>query len=233
MVHHIDNMHAEGAGNHAVDNLMVLCRGCHLKEHRAADGRLRGLSRFEKGILYVLEGMRRDFGIDMTDDNFVDTPKRFSRAMAEILSGAFETEQQVAGILSTAFDGAGFDEILAARKIEAVSLCPHHLLPVKYEISVAYLPGNGRVLGLSKLVRLAGVLAARPVLQETMTIDIAKALMEKVQARGAAVFVKGQHSCMWARGVRQNSEVVTSACLGFFREDANARREVEALLGIK
>ena len=231
-VHHIDGMHAEQAGNHELENLMVLCPKCHAKTHRAASGQMRGISRFEKGILYVLEGMRRDFGIDMNDENFSDTPLRFARAMSEILSGAYKTDEQVDEILGTAFPSGGFDEILVARGIEAVSLCPHHLLPVRYLISVAYLPGNGKVLGLSKLARLASVLAARPVLQEKMTMDIANAFIKKVQAKGAAVYVSGRHSCMWARGVKQDIDVRTSAMLGVFRDDRGAQQEVTALLGI-
>jgi GTP cyclohydrolase I len=232
IVHHKNMLHAGSSiGDHRIENLAVLCRKCHMAEHRDESGRLRGLDKFEKGILYVLDGMRRDFGIDVADANFRDTPKRFARALSEILAGANDTQAQVDEIVATRFESGDFDQMLVAQKIQAVSLCPHHLLPVQYEVSVGYLPGDGKVLGLSKLVRLANVLAARPVLQETMTVDIAKVLMERVGARGAGVFVRGRHACMWARGVKNDSVVVTSALKGDFDKNADTRQEFLSMAG--
>lgn len=226
-VHHKDMNHADAAGNHSLENLEVVCRRCHSKLHRQSDGKFRGLSRFEKGIIYVLEGMRRDFGIDVMDENFKDTPKRFARAMSEMLFGAYDTKRQIEEILASSFDAEGFDQFLVVKNVPVASLCPHHLLPVRYAITIGYLPGDGgRVLGLSKLPRLAEVIAARPVLQEVVTREIATFLMEEAKAAGAAVVVRGEHSCMWARGVKKDCNVLTSVMLGTFRENASARMEI-------
>jgi GTP cyclohydrolase I len=104
-------------------------------------------------------------------------------------------------------------------------MCPHHLLPVIYRVSVAYLPGS-RVLGISKLSRMVHLMARRPILQEDLTQELAATLHSRLQTRGSAAYVEGLHLCMAARGVEAHeARVVTSAMLGAFREYPSTRQE--------
>lgn len=103
-------------------------------------------------------------------------------------------------------------------------MCPHHLLPVEYNISVGYIP-HGKVLGISKLSRLVEVLAKRPVLQETLTHDIVDYLNMSLGVAGAICEVEGVHFCMKMRGVKQqNSKMITSAISGVFKDKNNGAR---------
>lgn len=129
-------------------------------------------------------------------------------------------------ILSRTFDEKS-DEVVILRGIEFTSLCRHHLLPFSGTADVGYLPGEtGKVVGLSKLARLVDCFARRLQLQERMTRQIAESLMGHLNARGAAVVVRAKHSCMACRGVKKASAtMVTSCCLGAFREDGRLRSE--------
>lgn len=144
----------------------------------------------------------------------------------ELLRGSRGTEDQVKECLVD-FPGKGFDEMVLAKNVWATGLCPHHLAPIEYRISVGYIPDDrGQVLGLSKLVRLARLLASRPVLHEQVSRDIVSVLMNRVGAKGAGCVVKGRHGCMVFRGVQSHdSEIVTSSMLGNFREDHRVRDE--------
>jgi GTP cyclohydrolase I len=104
-------------------------------------------------------------------------------------------------------------------------MCPHHLLPVIYRVSVAYLPAV-RVLGISKLARAVHLLSRRPALQEDLTQDLAMLLHERLESRGSAVFIEGLHLCMAARGIEAHeTSVVTSAVRGAFLEQPATRQE--------
>jgi GTP cyclohydrolase I len=104
-------------------------------------------------------------------------------------------------------------------------VCPHHLLPVIYRVSVAYLPGP-RVLGISKLSRLVHLLARRPILQEDLTHELAEILSTRLETRGSAAYVEGLHLCMAARGIEAHeARVVTSAVRGVFRDQPATRQE--------
>lgn len=104
-------------------------------------------------------------------------------------------------------------------------LCPHHLLPVIYKISLGYLPDQ-KIVGISKLARAARLFAAQPMLQETMTCTLAQTIMDHLDARGAAVSVRGFHLCMAARGARcHESAIFTSSYRGLFKEDSSLKTE--------
>ncbi len=236
IAHHRDLNNIPGElGNHAVENLMVLCKSCHGKLHNElSEGikRFTGIKSVEKGVHYILKGLKDDFGLDLYDENFKDTPKRVARAYAEIFSGIKDTDKQVKEILNTAFP-CEFDEMIISKNVEVFSMCPHHLLPVHYKISVGYIttPQLGKVIGISKLARLVEILAKRPVLQEKLTMDITKALMSLEGCRGAACIVDGQHYCMIMRGAKQSqSHTMTSSMVGAFFTSSAARMEFTALL---
>ena len=120
--------------------------------------------------------------------------------------------------------------MVVVKDIEMFSLCEHHLLPFFGRCHVAYIP-NKRVVGLSKIPRLVNMFARRLQIQERLTSQIAKAIEECLQPQGVGVIVEARHLCMVMRGVeKQNSQAVTSAMLGVFRDIKQTRDEFLALV---
>lgn len=156
----------------------------------------------------------RCIGEDPDREGLVDTPKRVVKALTEMTAGL---HQDPKAILGTTFAEA-YDEMVVVRNIRFTSLCEHHLLPFDGEAVVAYIP-NKRVVGLSKIPRLAQVLAQRPQMQERLTQQIAHTLNEVLEPLGVGVLMRAHHSCMGCRGVRQpDADMVTSCLLGAMRE---------------
>jgi GTP cyclohydrolase IA len=144
--------------------------------------------------------------------------------MSELVYCTEEVNAEVAHMLSRTFP-ARYDEMVISKHNTAFGVCPHHLLPVIYRISVAYIPQN-KVLGISKLSRICALLARRPVLQEDLTHQLAHILHEDLESRGAAAYIEGLHMCMAARGAQAHeARVVTSAVHGVFRDQLATRQE--------
>jgi GTP cyclohydrolase I len=152
------------------------------------------------------------------------TPARVARMYAEIFAGLREDP----GEHLTATFEADHDELVLVRDIPIYSVCEHHLLPWLGKAHVAYLPGeDGRVTGLSKLVRLVEGYAKRPQVQERLTSQIADALVRKLSPLGVLVVIEAEHLCMSMRGVKKPGAItVTSAVRGHFLTSAAARAEV-------
>lgn len=161
-------------------------------------------------------------GEDPGREGLLETPARVAKAWGEFTCGY---AMNPAEILKTFEDGAeGTDEMVIVHNIPVMSRCEHHLEQISGIAHVAYIP-NGKVVGLSKLARLVDVFARRLQVQERMTVQIADALMEHVQPKGAAVLVRASHGCMAARGVKiHGSETTTSALRGVLK-DGPARAE--------
>jgi GTP cyclohydrolase IA len=235
-VHHVDWVHTgTELTDNSLENLRVLCKSCHRKLHNElskCSKKFYGIRSIEKGVHYLFKGLKLAFKLDLKDDNFKETPQRVARAYAEIFEGVENTDAQVKDILATGFPCESSQMVLI-KDIRAFSMCPHHLLPVDYTITVAYLPSrkkHGKVLGLSKLARLVEILARRPVLQEKLVHDVASALMTLKGCRGAACLAKGRHYCMIMRGVKQpDSVTVTSSLKGAFLTNATVRGEFLSL----
>lgn len=159
-----------------------------------------------------------------SDDNFTDTAGRAAHAMLELIRPVDEIDDQVRQMLERTFP-ATYDGMVISKHNTCFGMCPHHLLPVIYRVSVAYLPAT-RVLGISKLSRLVHLLARRPVLQEDLTNELAVILHDRLESRGSAVFIEGLHMCMAARGIEAHeASVMTSAVRGAFRDQAATRQE--------
>ena len=141
----------------------------------------------------------------------------------EITSGLRADPTQV---LQAVFE-AGHDEMVMIRDIPMASICEHHLIPFVGKAHVAYIPNEqGQITGLSKLAR-------RPQVQERLTAQIADAMVERLEPRGALVVIEAEHLCMSMRGVRKPGAItVTSAVRGSFRDSLSTRMEAMNLLGV-
>jgi len=158
---------------------------------------------------------------------FGQTPERLERMFQEFCW----TQEQIEYELGKAFEKVfknPYNEMLVVKAMNVWTLCPHHLLPCHFQVTIGYVP-NGEVLGLSKFSRIAEVLARRPIMQEEYSTELADMLMERLKPKGVAVQVVGVHGCMTARGVKQHSEVITSTIRGVFEEEPATRAEFMAL----
>jgi len=194
-----------------------------------AEGRGVGYEVMDSAILGV-EHMLKMIGEDPEREGLVDTPYRVTKSMFEMTVGY---EQDPAEILGRSFDleDVSYSGAVVLRNTEFVSLCEHHCLPFFGTASIAYIPSDGRVVGISKLARLVDCFARRLQVQERLTSQIADAIQEELKPIGVAVLIKAQHLCMKVRGVEKNSsEMVTSTLYGSFLEDPSARQEVMSLL---
>ena len=150
------------------------------------------------------------------------TPIRVAEMYDELLSGY---SQDPHALLNGALFDVEYDEMVVVKSIEFYSLCEHHLLPFYGNAHVGYLPSS-KVVGLSKIPRIVDMFARRLQVQERMTQQIAQFLDELIAPRGVGVVVEAAHMCTMMRGVRkQNSNMVTSALLGAFRNQHATRDE--------
>jgi len=179
---------------------------------------------FIEGYQKILEGLDV-LGYDTaTDANFNGTAERAAKGLAELIKGGEAVDARIDELLSKTFP-AQYQEMVISKHNVAFGVCPHHLLPVIYRISVAYIPSD-KVLGISKLSRLAQLLARAAVLQEEMTHNLCKLLHERLNSEGAAVYVEGLHLCMASRGVQAHeARVCTSAMRGVFLDQLATRQE--------
>lgn len=162
-------------------------------------------------------------GEDPERDGLLATPDRVARMWAEVASGLHDDPRRH---LQTTFE-ADHDEMVMVRDIPLYSMCEHHLVPFVGKAHVAYIPNDdGRVIGLSKVARLADGYARRPQVQERLTSQVADALAETLEPKGVMVVVEAEHMCMSMRGVRMaGSSTVTSAVRGLFRTNVSTRQE--------
>ena len=169
-----------------------------------------------------------DIGDDPYREGVLETPKRVIKSWKELYSGYNQDPRDV----FKTFENEGFDNMVICKDIEFYSMCEHHMLPFFGKAHVAYIP-NDKIIGLSKLARLTNVFSRRLQNQERLTDQIAKTLMENLEAKGAGVIMEGKHFCMMSRGVqKQNSSLITSSLYGVFREQS-VRQEFLTLIGGK
>lgn len=156
-----------------------------------------------------------------------ETPARMAKAWAHFTSGY---AVDIAKLLKTFEDGAeNYDEMVIVKNIPIYSRCEHHLESIFGTATIAYIP-NGRVVGLSKLSRVADAFARRLQVQERLTTQIADALDEHLHPKGVGVIIKARHLCMEARGVcQQGHHTITSALRGVIKGDPTARAEFLSL----
>ena len=156
-------------------------------------------------------------GEDPGREGLLETPKRVRKAFKEYFKGYQEDPYK---ILSKTFgDVDGYNDIVIQKNISVQSHCEHHMAPIIGIAHVAYIP-NERVVGLSKLARVVEVFSKRLQTQERLTMQIAKTVMEALDAKGVAVTIDSNHMCMTMRGVKkEQATTVTNYYLGQFKED--------------
>jgi GTP cyclohydrolase I len=164
----------------------------------------------------------RELGEDPEREGLRRTPGRVARSLEFLLRG-YRTD--VESITKQALMSEEQPNMIVLKDIEIYSLCEHHLLPFFGRCHVGYI-GRKRVIGVSKIARLAEAYARRLQVQERLTQQIARALMTAVDAEGVGVVIEARHLCMMMRGVeKQNAHAVTSSMLGRFRSDIRTREE--------
>jgi GTP cyclohydrolase I len=176
----------------------------------------------ESSVEEAVALLLRAIGEDPSREGLEKTPGRVARAMDLLTSGASKTSLDVleGGVFSDTYEG-----MVLVQGIEFYSLCEHHLLPFFGRAHIAYLPA-GKVIGLSRLPRLLDVYARRLQVQERLTDQVARAVMQAIEPRGVAVRLEAAHFCMMMRGVeKRESTTLTSSYLGAFDTDFNLRQE--------
>ena len=156
-------------------------------------------------------------GEDPNREGLLETPKRVMKAYKEYFAGY---KIDPSKILDKTFgDVDGYDDMVIQKNISIQSHCEHHMAPIIGKAHVAYIPKE-RVVGLSKLARVVEVFSKRLQTQERLTMQVAKTLMESLDAKGVAVTIDSTHQCMTMRGIKkEQASTVTNYYLGQFKED--------------
>jgi len=168
-----------------------------------------------------------ELGEDPEREGLRGTPKRVAEALTFLTSGYRQTPKQV---LNGAVFQGHMNHMIIVRDIEVYSLCEHHLLPFYGRCHVGYI-AKDKVVGVSKIARIVDCFARRLQIQERMTEQVAKAVLQEAEAEGVGVVMECRHLCMMMRGVeKQNSVMTTSVVLGSFRDDPATRQEFMTLI---
>lgn len=168
-------------------------------------------------------------GDDPDREGLIETPNRVVRAYQEFFAGYAEDPVAVLGKSFEEMDG--YDEMVLVRDIRLESHCEHHIVPILGRVHIAYLPRE-RVVGISKLARVADIYARRMQIQEKLTAQIANCIDSVLQPRGVAVLVEAAHQCMTTRGIRKSeADTVTSRFTGEFRDNINLTNQFMKLIG--
>lgn len=207
---------------------------CLSRTHRNEEEELDNMADSYRNLL-------KSIGENPDRDGLVDTPMRAAKALmfftkvttSNIFLSSVDLFMPFQGYEDSIKDAVGdaifneeTDEVVVVKDIEMFSLCEHHLVPFYGKVHIAYLPQN-RVLGLSKLARIVELYSRRLQVQERLTREIAKGVMEAVQPTGVdVVIIEATHMCMVMRGVQKvNSKTITSYMLGELRENPKTRNE--------
>src|SRR5437762_3500665 len=181
------------------------------------------LDKIERGVRLLLEGI----GEDPDREGLQKTPERVAQFYVELTEGMWvDPGEQIIPL-----PGDTHDEMVLVKDISIASVCEHHLAPFVGKCHIAYIPKNGRIIGLSKLARIAETFARRLQVQERLTQQIAHTLFDKLSPIGVMVVIEAEHTCMTLRGVKKPGAItITSAVLGGFRKDSRTRAEAMSLI---
>ena len=179
-------------------------------------------------VAELIRELLTEIGEDPDREGLRKTPARVAAAY-EFLTNGYR--QNIEEVINGAIFHAESNNMIIARDIEVYSLCEHHVLPFFGRCHVGYI-ARKRILGLSKISRIVDFYARRLQIQERLTAQIARAIMDNTEAEGVGVVVECRHLCSMMRGVeKQNSVMTTSSVLGSFHNDAVTRNEFLSLIG--
>ncbi|MDR0974522.1 MAG: GTP cyclohydrolase I [Ruminococcus sp.] len=182
-------------------------------------------------IKYHIKGLLEAIGEDSSREGLLDTPERVANAIEEQLAGINLTNAQIAEMFGKTFESPinieTADDIVIVKDIDAFSYCEHHLaLMYDMKITVAYIP-RGKILGLSKIARIAETAAKRLTIQERLGRDISEIIQIASGSEDAAVFISAKHSCITARGIKNVGSLTTTSTLtGRFLSDERLRNKL-------
>lgn len=179
----------------------------------------------EEKIKYHIRGLLEAIGEDPDREGLIDTPARVARMYSEVFEGIRYTNREIAEMFDRTFEDdlalSNSNDMVIVKDIDVFSYCEHHMaLMYDMKVTVAYIP-NGKVIGLSKIARIADMVAKRLQLQERIGSDIAEVISLVTGTDDVAVIIEGYHSCMTARGIKKtNSKTVTKTYRGRFTTDS-------------
>lgn len=187
----------------------------------------------QKAIEEHIRGIIAALGDDPTREGLKDTPARTARMYCEMFEGMNHTNDEIAEMFGKTFDEEwichdSLQDMVVVRDIDIFSHCEHHLaLMYDMKVTVAYLP-QGKVIGLSKIARIADMVSRRLQLQERIGADIAEIIQKITGLEDVAVLISGKHSCMNARGIKKSdAKTHTSTLRGRFRSDPMLAARIE------
>ncbi|EDU43980.1 FolE GTP cyclohydrolase I [Pyrenophora tritici-repentis] len=200
------------------DGLSWPSKGTRERKEATEEEKAANLAKLSGAVRTMLECL----GEDPDREGLLDTPERYAKALLFFTKGY---EENLRDIVNGAVFHEDHDELVIVRDIEIFSLCEHHLVPFTGKMHIGYIP-NRRVIGLSKLARIAEMFARRLQVQERLTKQVALALSEMLQPQGVAVVVESSHLCMVMRGVQKTGTTTTTSCmLGCMRSRDKTRQE--------
>jgi len=178
----------------------------------------------ERAIRLLIEGI----GDDPNRNGVKDTPFRVKKMYEDILNG-YDEENEIKSVVKVFNEKV--EDMVLVKDIPFYSFCEHHILPFVGKLHISYIPSGDRILGISKLVRIARIYAKRLQVQERLGRQIADAIEKLVPNQGVAVRIEAEHMCMSIRGVRTpGAKTITTRLTGLFKDDIKARTEfVEAI----
>lgn len=185
----------------------------------------------KKTIEDCIRKILQALGDDPNRPGLIETPKRVANAYAELFEGMNYTNDEIAVMFDKCFEDVQSDDLVTELNIPIFSTCEHHLL-MMYDMycHVGYIP-NGKVIGLSKIARVAEMCSRRLQLQERLGQDIADVLSKILDTDDIIVVIEGKHGCMTARGIKKPDAVTKTACIrGKFKTVSDLRREFYSLL---
>ncbi len=181
----------------------------------------------EEKVKNLVRELLVEIGEDPDREGLLKTPERFAKALGFLTQGYTKTAGQV---INEAVFQSEVNNMIIARDIEIYSLCEHHMLPFFGRCHIGYIP-NDKILGISKLARLVEVYSRRLQIQERLTAQVAREIMDSIDAQGVGVVIECRHLCMMMRGVeKQNSVMTTSSVLGCFHDEEATRAEFLSLI---
>lgn len=185
----------------------------------------------KENIESAISNLIAALGQDITREGLKETPHRAMKYWTELLEGSLYTNDEIAEMFDKCFEDVESSDLVLEKDIEIFSHCEHHLaLMYDMKVNIAYIP-KGKVIGLSKMARIAEMVGKRLQLQERIGTDINYIMRKILGTDDVAVIIEGKHGCMTARGVKSRNAQTRTACLsGLFKTESTLRNELYSLL---